>query len=65
MPLLDNILCSTTLSSTDNTISFSVSYMLNAFKKICYKDFNAYRLSQYEPLDCSGDRSEAGEGLLS
>jgi hypothetical protein len=23
---------STTLSSTDNTVSFSVSYMLNAFK---------------------------------
>jgi hypothetical protein len=26
-------LCSTTLSSTDNTVSFSVSYMLNAFEQ--------------------------------
>jgi hypothetical protein len=25
-------LCSTTLNNTDNTLSFSVSYMLNAFK---------------------------------
>jgi hypothetical protein len=25
-------LCSTTLNSTDNTLAFSVSYMLNAFK---------------------------------
>jgi hypothetical protein len=52
-------LCSTTLNSTDNTVSFSVDYMLRAFEQY------AYRLSQYEPLDCSGDRSEAAEGLLS
>jgi hypothetical protein len=25
-------LCSTTLNNTDNTLAFSVSYMLNAFK---------------------------------
>jgi hypothetical protein len=43
--------CSTMLNSTNNTLAFSMSFML--------------RLSQYEPLDCSGDRSEAAEGLLS
>jgi hypothetical protein len=47
-------LCSTTLIITDNTLASSVSYMRNAFK-----------LSQYELLDCSGDRSEAVDGLLS
>jgi hypothetical protein len=31
-------LCSKTLSSTDNTVSFSVSYMLNAFKKYATKN---------------------------
>jgi hypothetical protein len=31
-------LCSTTLSSTDNTISFFVSYMLNAFEQYGTKD---------------------------
>jgi hypothetical protein len=31
-------LCSTTLSSTDNTVSFSVSYMLNAFKQYATKN---------------------------
>jgi hypothetical protein len=37
-------LCSTTLSSTDNTVSFSVSYMLNAFKQYATKNlmFTAY-----------------------
>jgi hypothetical protein len=29
---------STTLSSTDNTVSFSVSYMLNAFKQYATKN---------------------------
>jgi hypothetical protein len=31
-------LCSTMLSSTDNTISFSVSYMLNAFQQYATKN---------------------------
>jgi hypothetical protein len=31
-------LCSTMLSSTDNTVSFSVSYMLNAFKHYATKN---------------------------
>jgi hypothetical protein len=31
-------LCSTTLSSKDNTVSFSVSYMLNSFKKYATKN---------------------------
>jgi hypothetical protein len=31
-------LCSTTLSSTDNTVSFSVDYMLRAFKQYATKD---------------------------
>jgi hypothetical protein len=31
-------LCSTTLRSTDNTVSFSVSYMLNAFKQYATKN---------------------------
>jgi hypothetical protein len=31
-------LCSTMLSSTDNTVSFSVDYMLNAFKQYARKD---------------------------
>jgi hypothetical protein len=31
-------LCSTTLSSTDNTISLSVSYMLNAFEQYAIKN---------------------------
>jgi hypothetical protein len=37
-------LCSTTLSSTDNTVSFSVSYMLNAFEQYATKNlmFTAY-----------------------
>jgi hypothetical protein len=35
------------------------------FLVVFYKRFNAYRLSQYEPLDCSCDRSDAAEGLLS
>jgi hypothetical protein len=62
--LLDlKCLRSTTLKNTDNTLAFSVSYMLNAFK-LYAKKINAYRLSQYEPLDCSGDRFEAAEGLL-
>jgi hypothetical protein len=30
-------LCSTMLSSTDNTVSFYVSYMLNAFKQYATK----------------------------
>jgi hypothetical protein len=30
-------LCSTMLSSTDNTVSFSVSYMLNAFEQYATK----------------------------
>jgi hypothetical protein len=31
-------LCSTTLNSTDNTLAFSVSYMLNAFNQYATKD---------------------------
>jgi hypothetical protein len=31
-------LCSTTLNSTDNTLSFSVSYMLNTFKLYAKKN---------------------------
>jgi hypothetical protein len=31
-------LCSTTLSSTDSTVSFSVDYMLNAFEQYATKD---------------------------
>jgi hypothetical protein len=31
-------LCSTTLSSTDNTLAFSMSYMLNAFKLYAKKN---------------------------
>jgi hypothetical protein len=31
-------LCSTTLSSIDNTVSFSVGYMLNAFEQYATKD---------------------------
>jgi hypothetical protein len=31
-------LCSTTLNSTDNTLAFSVSYMLNAFKQYAKKN---------------------------
>jgi hypothetical protein len=31
-------LCSTALSSTDNTVSFSVDYMLRAFKQYATKD---------------------------
>jgi hypothetical protein len=31
-------LCSTTLSGTDNTVSFSVSYMLNAFEQYATKN---------------------------
>jgi hypothetical protein len=31
-------LCSTTLNSTDNTLAFSVSYMLNAFKLYAKKN---------------------------
>jgi hypothetical protein len=31
-------LCSTRLNSTDNTLAFSVSYMLNAFKLYATKD---------------------------
>jgi hypothetical protein len=31
-------LCSTTLSSTDNTVSFSIDYMLNAFEQYATKD---------------------------
>jgi hypothetical protein len=58
-------LCSTTLNNTDNTFPFFVSCMVNAFNLYAKKEFNAYRLSQYEPLDCSGDRSETAEGLLS
>jgi hypothetical protein len=30
--------CSTTLSSMDNTVSFSVDYMLNAFEQYATKD---------------------------
>jgi hypothetical protein len=58
-------LYSTTLNSKDNTLDFSVSYMRNAFKLYAKKEFNAYLLSLCEPLDCSGGRSEAAEGLLS
>jgi hypothetical protein len=37
-------LCSTTLNDTDNTLSFSVSYMHNAFKLYAKKNlmFTAY-----------------------
>jgi hypothetical protein len=49
-------LCSTTLSSMDNTVSFSVDHMLRAFEQCATKDII---LSQYESLDYSGDRSEA------
>jgi hypothetical protein len=31
-------LCLTTLSSTDNTVNFSMSYMLNAFEQYATKD---------------------------
>jgi hypothetical protein len=31
-------LCSTTLSSTDTTVSFSMSYMLNAFEQYATKN---------------------------
>jgi hypothetical protein len=31
-------LCSTMLSSTDNTVSFSMSYMLNAFEQYATKN---------------------------
>jgi hypothetical protein len=31
-------LCSTTLNNTDNTLAFSVSYMLNAFELYATKD---------------------------
>ena len=31
-------LCSTTLSSTDNVVSFSVSYVLNAFELYAIKN---------------------------
>jgi hypothetical protein len=31
-------LCSTTLNSTDNTLTFSMSYMLNAFNIYATKD---------------------------
>jgi hypothetical protein len=31
-------LCSTTLNSTDNTVSFSVDYMLRAFEQYATKD---------------------------
>jgi hypothetical protein len=31
-------LCSTTLSSTNNIVNFSVSYMLNAFEQYATKD---------------------------
>jgi hypothetical protein len=31
-------LCSTTLSSMDNTVSFSIDYMLNAFEQYATKD---------------------------
>jgi hypothetical protein len=31
-------LCSTTLNSTDNTLAFSMSYMLNAFKLYATKN---------------------------
>jgi hypothetical protein len=31
-------LCSTTLNNTDNTLAFSVSYMLNAFKLYAKKN---------------------------
>jgi hypothetical protein len=56
---------STTLSSTSNTATFCVTYILNAFEQYATKNFDPYRLSQYKPLDCSGDSSEAAEGLLS
>jgi hypothetical protein len=37
--LLDpECLCSTTLNSTDNTLAFSMSYMLNAFKLYAKKN---------------------------
>jgi hypothetical protein len=32
-------LCSTTLNNTDNTLSFSVSYMCNAFRQYAKKNF--------------------------
>jgi hypothetical protein len=36
--LYPECLCSTTLSSTDNTLAFFVSYMLNAFNLYATKD---------------------------
>jgi hypothetical protein len=32
-------LCSTTLNSTDNTVSFSIDYMLRVFEQYATKDF--------------------------
>jgi hypothetical protein len=42
-------LCSTTLNSTDNTLAFSVSYMLNAFKLYAKKNLmlTAYLSTNY------------------
>jgi hypothetical protein len=42
-------LCSTTLNNTDNTLAFSVSYMLNAFKLYAKKNLmlTAYLLMNH------------------
>jgi hypothetical protein len=42
-------LCSTTLNSTNNTLAFSVSYMLNAFKLYAKKNLilTAYLSTNY------------------
>jgi hypothetical protein len=42
-------LCSTTLNNTDNTLAFSVSYMLNAFKLYAKKNL---MLTAYLSTNC-------------
>jgi hypothetical protein len=57
-------LCSTTLRSTDNTLAFFVSYMLNAFNLYATKDlmFTSY-LSTNHYLD-SLKKINTNTGLL-
>jgi hypothetical protein len=54
-------------SDDDSQIMVALRPRTNAWLKRdeSSNEFNGYHLSQYEPLDCSGDRSEAAEGLLS
>jgi hypothetical protein len=58
-------LCSTKLNSTDNTLTFSVSYMLNAFNLYATKNLMVIAYLSTNHWIAVANRSEAVEGLLS